>query len=84
MPAMVLALARADPLIFRMCCGEKAAPPISYTGTTSTRVYSVHDISDVSLIVGQQAAFLCGMCCCICAAAVSALAPKNLPPIIDS
>ena len=62
--AMVLALARADPLIFRMCCGEKAAPPISYTGTTSTRVYSVHDISDVSLIVGQQAPFLCGCCCC--------------------
>ena len=47
-----------------MCCGDKCAPPVSYVGTASTRVYSVHNISDVSLIVGQQAPFLCGCCCC--------------------
>ena len=47
-----------------MCCGDKCAPPVSYVGTASTRVYSVHNISDVSLIIGQQAPFLCGCCCC--------------------
>jgi hypothetical protein len=50
--------------IGQLLCGKKCAAPVAYTGQTLTRTYTLDNISDVSLMVWQTAAFLLKICCC--------------------
>ena len=47
-----------------MCCPKTCAPPVNYVTKTSNRSYTADAISDVSMIMNQQAGFLCHWCCC--------------------